>query len=138
MTELLRAINQVRAQARSCVSGGAVLPAVPALAWNTALANAAASHSADMAANNFFSHTGSKGSTMADRINAAGYLWWALAENIAAGNSTATATVNQWVGSQPHCEAMMSATYVDVGGSCMSNASSAYRYYWTIDLGRPR
>ncbi len=136
MTELLNAINAVRAQARSC--GGTSMPAAAALKWNSALANAAAVHSADMAAKDFASHTGSNGSTVADRINAAGYVWSAIAENIAGGNSGAAATVNQWVTSAPHCQAMMSATYVDVGGSCMSRAGSTYTYYWTIDLGRPR
>lgn len=136
MSELLDAINAVRAQARSC--GAGVLPAVPALSWSTALANAAAVHSADMASNNFFSHTGSGGSSFVDRINAAGYAWSAIAENIAAGNATAAATVNQWVNSPDHCNAMMSASYTQVGGSCMTNASATYRYYWTIDLGRPR
>ena len=136
MSELLNAVNVVRAQARSC--GGAVLPAVPALGWNNALANAAAAHSTDMASLNFFSHTSSNGALFSDRINAAGYLWSAIAENIAAGNSTAAATVDQWVNSPPHCQAMMSATYVELGGSCMFKAGTTYRYYWTIDLGRPR
>ena len=136
MTELLNAINAVRAQARSC--GAAAMPVAAAIRWNAALASAAAAHSADMAANNLFSHTGSDGSSLADRVNAAGYAWSAIAENIAAGNSTATATVSQWVDSAPHCQAMMSATYVEVGGSCMYKAGTAYGYYWTIDLGRPR
>ena len=136
MGDLLAAINTVRAQARSC--GGPTLPAVPALGWDRALADAAAGHSADMAANNFFSHTGSGGSTLSSRVNAAGYAWSAIAENIAAGNSTAAATVNQWVNSPGHCQAMMSATYVHVGGACMYNAGAQYRYYWTNDLGRPR
>ncbi|MFT4194899.1 CAP domain-containing protein [Ottowia sp.] len=135
MGDLLAAINAVRAQARSC--GSTAMPAASALSWNSALASAAAGHSADMAANNFFDHVGTGGSTLTSRVNAAGYAWSALAENIAAGNSTAAATVSQWVASPSHCQAMMSATYVHVGGSCMYNASATYRYYWTIDLGRP-
>ena len=135
MSELLSEINTVRATARIC--GTVSMPAASALSWNAALASAATVHSTDMAANNFFSHVGSNGSTFDQRITAAGYSWSAIAENIAAGNSTAAATVAQWVASAPHCQAMMSATYVDVGGSCMYNANSTYRYYWTIDLGKP-
>ena len=47
------------------------------------------------------------------------------------------ATVSQWVNSPGHCQAMMSATYVHVGGACRYNASTQYGYYWTIDLGKP-
>lgn len=136
MDQLLQEINGVRASARSC--GAISFPAASPLSWNAALASAAAAHSTDMAANNFFSHTGSGGSTLSSRVNAAGYSWTALAENIAAGNSTAAATVNQWVNSPAHCQAMMSASYVHLGGACRYNASSAYKYYWTIDLGSPR
>ena len=135
MNELLSAINAVRAVARSC--GGAAMPAAAALSWNVKLASAADAHSSDMATHNFFDHVGSGGSTLAQRVNAAGYSWQAIAENIAAGSSTATATVNQWVNSPGHCQAMMSATYVHVGGACRYNAGAQYGYYWTIDLGKP-
>jgi uncharacterized protein YkwD len=136
MDALLAEINAVRAQARSC--GGPLLPAAPPLVWSAALASAADGHSADMAAHDFFSHTGSGGSTLSSRVNATGYAWSNLAENIAAGSATAAATVGQWVNSSSHCQAMMSATYVEVGGACRYNASATYRYYWTIDLGKPR
>ena len=135
MNELLNVINAVRAVARSC--GGAAMPAAAALSWNVKLARAADAHSSDMATHNFFDHVGSGGSTLAQRVNAAGYSWQAIAENIAAGSSTATATVNQWVNSPGHCQAMMSATYVHVGGACRYNARAQYGYYWTIDLGTP-
>lgn len=140
MSELLSEINKWRAAGYVCstATGTIAMPAVSALSWNAALASAATVHSTDMAANNFFSHVGSNGSTFDQRITAAGYSWSAIAENIAAGNSTAAATVGQWLASSDgHCQAMMSATYVNVGGSCMYNASSTYRYYWTIDLGKP-
>ncbi len=43
------------------------------LAWSDQLANAAQAHSEDMAANGFQSHTGSDGSSPADRVQRAGY-----------------------------------------------------------------
>jgi uncharacterized protein YkwD len=43
------------------------------LAWNNALAQAAQSHSQDMATNGFQSHTGSDGSSPSDRVASAGY-----------------------------------------------------------------
>jgi uncharacterized protein YkwD len=45
----------------------------PPLAWNADLAQAAQSHSQDMATNQFQSHTGSDGSSPTQRIQSAGY-----------------------------------------------------------------
>jgi uncharacterized protein YkwD len=45
----------------------------PPLAWNADLAQAAQGHSQDMATNQFQSHTGSDGSSVGQRIQAAGY-----------------------------------------------------------------
>lgn len=114
------------------------MQAAPALNWHTALAQAAERHSLDMAANNHFSHTGTDGSSMNSRVTQAGYAWSGLAENIAAGNSTAEATVRQWLGSPQHCQSLMNPSYVHLGGACGYSAQAQYRYYWTINLGRPR
>ncbi len=59
----------------------------PPLAFHAALSNAARGHNNDMAANNFFSHTGSNGSQPGDRAVAAGYPGAALSvgENVSLG-----------------------------------------------------
>ncbi|MGC8640918.1 MAG: CAP domain-containing protein, partial [Isosphaeraceae bacterium] len=48
-------------------------PAKPPLAWNADLASAAQGHSNDMVANQYQSHTGSDGSSAAQRMQSAGY-----------------------------------------------------------------
>ena len=55
------------------------------LVADSRLQTAADIHSQDMALNNFFSHTGSDGSSVGDRISAQTYDWNMWAENIAAG-----------------------------------------------------
>ena len=61
----------------------ATYPARPPLAFNANLIAAARAHSQDMARNNFQGHTGSNGSSMVNRVEAAGYTGWnALAENV--------------------------------------------------------
>lgn len=134
MQELLAALNAARAQARSC--GDTQMPAAAPLRWNAALAQAAERQSRDMAAYNRVDHTGTDGSTLSTRVTDAGYAWSSLAENLAAGRPTATATVQQWLESPPHCKGMMDQRYVDVGGACAFR-TDGYRYYWTIDLGHP-
>lgn len=58
---------------------------LPPLTANAALTAAALAHSNDMATNNFFSHTGSDGSSPGQRISRAGYSYYTYGENIAAG-----------------------------------------------------
>ena len=94
---LLQQINAARAVARSC--GGTAMPAVAPLAWNDALFSAAARHSTDMAANNYFSHTGLDGRTASQRIAAEGYAWSWVGENIAAGQTSVSTVMNGWLAS---------------------------------------
>lgn len=70
-SSLLARVNQIRATGANCGSSG-TFGAAGALAWNTPLTQAAAGHSQDMVTNNFFSHTGSDGSTLGMRVTAAG------------------------------------------------------------------
>jgi len=134
--DALRIVNAKRAQGASCGTHGNFAPAA-ALAWNTALANAAYGHSRDMADHNFFSHTGSNGSSFDARISAAGYDWHAVAENIAAGPSSVQAVVDGWMASDGHCANLMSASYRDMGLACARNPASSYGIYWTLDLASP-
>ena len=130
---LLQQINDARASARSC--GAAVMPAVPALAWNDLLFSAAARHSRDMAQNDYFAHDSQDGRTPGQRIEAEGYLWRAFGENIAAGQLTVTEVMGDWLASPGHCSNLMSANVVNVGVSCVQQAGSTFGTYWTMDLG---
>ena len=92
-----------------------------------------------MVANNFFSHTGSNGSTLGDRATAAGYAWSSLGENIAAGQASVAEVVDGWMKSDGHCANLMNAGFRDIGVACVAgNANTTYRTYWTQDFGTPR
>jgi uncharacterized protein YkwD len=69
--EVLALVNAYRAAGASCGSEGSFPGALP-LAWNAPLTQASLVHSDDMAAANFFSHTGSDGSNAGQRATAAG------------------------------------------------------------------
>lgn len=133
--ELMTLINQARASSRLC--GNSVYPAVPALLWNSKLFDAAAAHTADMANQNYFSHTSLDGRSFGQRLAAAGYTGSSIAENIAAGQTTVADAMNTWLGSEGHCRNIMSASYTEVGMACVSNSTASYRTYWTMDLGHP-
>jgi len=136
--DMLTRVNQFRAAGASCGSHGVFAPAT-GLAWSAALSQAADAHSRDMVANNFFSHTGSDGSSAGQRITAAGYPWSAYGENIAAGQATVAEVVDGWMASDGHCANIMNAAFVDIGVVCLpGNTSTSYRSYWTMELGKSR
>ena len=133
--EMLGQINDARAQTRSCGSDSA--PAVAPLAWNCTLASVAEQHSADMADNNFFSHTGSDGSSIGTRLTNAGYNWRAAGENIAAGQSSVSEVMVAWLESPGHCENIMNSNFREVGAAMVENGNADYQRYWTQNFARP-
>ncbi len=134
-SEALALANRHRAAGASCGAQGS-FPAAPALAWNDALATASLVHSDDMMALNFFSHTGSNGSSAGQRATAAGYVWRTWGENIAAGQPTVANVMAGWMASPGHCANLMNARFRDIGLACVSGgAGNAYRSYWTMTLG---
>jgi uncharacterized protein YkwD len=136
--DMLAAVNAHRRTGASCGARGS-FPAVAELTWNANLAQAAAAHSEDMVTRNFFSHTGSSGSSVGDRATAAGYLWRSVGENIAAGQPDVAAVVDAWMKSDGHCANLMNSSYRDIGAACLAGTSNnTYRTYWTQNFGAAR
>lgn len=136
--QALARVNAYRAAGASCGASGTFPPA-PALAWNDALTQASVVHSDDMVARNFFSHTGSDGSSAGQRATAAGYVWSTWGENIAAGQQGVDSVMAAWLASPGHCANLMNARFRDIGLACVSGtASNSYRTYWTMTLGASR
>ena len=133
---LLDVINTLRSTPTMC--NGVAIPARPPLAWSNELGAAAQGHSNDMAANNYFDHTGLDGSNFDDRATAAGYAGFATGENIAAGSGTVDDVVNlNWVTSTAgHCEYLMTES-TEMGAGCGHNPNSTYTNYWTFQAGNP-
>ena len=118
----LTEINKACAVVRVC--GTKSYPAAPPLEAQRQARLMALAHSVDMATKNYFAHNSLDGRTPLTGINSTGYNWSAAVENIAAGNATAAATVQQWIGSSGHCANLMSRTYVDMGIGYGYNATA--------------
>ncbi|MEU8030120.1 CAP domain-containing protein [Streptomyces sp. NPDC049099] len=103
------------------------------LTLNTALTKAAQDHSADMAAHQTMSHTGSDGSAPGDRITAAGYDWSAYGENVAYGYSTADEVMAGWMSSPGHRANILNCSFQQIGVGLAQPGS-----YWTQDFGTAR
>jgi uncharacterized protein YkwD len=109
---------------------------VAALRLSAQLGRAAQSHAEDMANRNFFSHTGSNGSSMSDRVNQAGYSWQAVGENIYMGTSaTPRQAVTGWMNSPGHRRNILNSNYTEIG---FGVASRGRDVYYVQVFGRPR
>ena len=119
-----------------------------ALEFSAQLTAAASVHSQDMALHDLFSHTGSNGSTMISRVVATGYSYAQLAENLAAGPSTAEDVVAGWMNSPEHRANILNCDLRDLGVGYYvqlddqanvqlenGQLGGPYRYYWTQDFG---
>jgi len=113
----------------------------PPLTLNQQLVAAGQDHSDDMAFNDFFSHTGSDGSSPWERIQATGYEYSLAAENIAAGYSTPQAVVRAWMSSSGHRQNILNCDLQEIGvGYCnLENDAGRvnYHYYWTQVFASP-
>jgi uncharacterized protein YkwD len=135
---LLARVNQARAAGADCGSEGTFGPSA-AVTWNDRLTLAATGHSQDMQVNNYFSHTSLDGRTLSQRVDATGYAWTMLGENIAAGQTTVDSVMADWMASPGHCANIMRPEFVEMGVACVGGTSAnTYRTYWTMDFGRPR
>ncbi|PZO35894.1 MAG: CAP domain-containing protein [Pseudanabaena frigida] len=125
-TELLKLTNQERRKA-----------GLAPLRLSSQLSRAAQLHSTDMANNNYFSHTGRNGSSMADRTKATGYKYSFLGENLAAGRSTPEGTIRQWMNSAGHRANILNNKFTEIGFGYTYTPNSPYRHYWVQVFGTP-
>ncbi|MDR0904273.1 MAG: CAP domain-containing protein [Ruminococcus sp.] len=100
----------------------------PALKLSSELCNAADIRAKEIAQS--FSHTRPDGSSFYSVLDDIGYSGSrSSGENIAAGNSSAAATFNQWMNSQGHYENMMKSGYKYMGIG-FYQTSNGYKYHW--------
>jgi uncharacterized protein YkwD len=110
------------------------------LTMHPQLNQAALAHSEDMALNDFFAHEGSDGSSVTDRMEAAGYVnWWTAAENIAAGQTTPEEAMTAWMNSDGHRANILNCDFEDIGVGYYyhpdDGGSQVWYHYWTQVFG---
>ena len=135
--QVLDAVNAARATARRC--GSVDHPAAPAMTWHAQPEQAALGHAQYLQQNNLFSHTGANGSSVGQRLTAAGYAWSTVGENIAAGYPDVASVMKGWIDSPGHCANLMTGNFTHLGVVLVPGTSSnTYRTYWAMVLARPR
>jgi uncharacterized protein YkwD len=130
--DLINAVNAVRASYGLAPYG-----------ISSILMSAAQGHADYMAATGNVSHTGIGGSSVTDRLLAAGYplagdlsLGGFRAENITSGGEGASAqsAVNRWTGDALHLNTMISPNLTEIGAGVTVNGG---RTYFVIDCAQP-
>lgn len=117
---LLILVNQSRAE-----------EGLPSLVLNDALNRAALAHSADMEANDYFSHTGLNGSRFSTRSKDAGYTGSPRGENIAVGQRSVEAVHSAWMNSEGHRRNILNSSITEMG---LGHSGR----YWTQIFGTTR
>ncbi|MGH1359842.1 MAG: CAP domain-containing protein [Burkholderiaceae bacterium] len=134
--EAVQRITEARSVQRNC--GDTVMPAQIALVWDAKAELAAQGHSEWMQQTETFDHTGENDTSPGDRLTNAGYIWGAVAENIAAGYPSLQAVIDGWLNSPGHCRNIMSASVSEFAIALVNgNQSNTYSTYWTMLLADP-
>ncbi|WP_405805082.1 CAP domain-containing protein [Streptomyces sp. NBC_00210] len=105
------------------------------LSSNSKLTEAADDYSDVMARSGVMSHTGPDGSTMTSRVEAAGYQWSTLGENIARGQSDAAAVMDAWMHSPGHRANILNCSFKEIGIGVHFGDGGPW---WTQDFGASR
>lgn len=133
---MLNKMNAVRRSGFDCGSQGRFGPA-GLLSWNSTLALAAEVHARDMAERDFFSHTGSDGSSPAIRVDRVGYPWQLVGENLAyssPGYFDPVSVVEAWLGSPGHCANLLNPEFTQFGAAMVQGELE----YWTQVFATPQ
>jgi len=108
---------------------------VPPLKHNDLLKLAIQTHLEDMAVNDYFGHVSLDGRILTDRIDAVGYRWQAVGENIAAGYTLPETVLAGWMASSTHRSNVLSTRFRELGAAHVYVSGSPYGHYWGQDFG---
>jgi len=113
--EVIRLVNEQRAK-----------NGLKALTANWELSRVARYKSQDMADNRYFSHTSPTYGTPFQMIKAFGLSYRTAGENIAYGQRTPQAVMNDWMNSSGHRANILNGAYTQIGVGYVANG-----HYWT-------
>jgi uncharacterized protein YkwD len=109
---------------------------VSPLTWNGTLAEIAEDYACTMAAEDFFDHVHPvTGDGPAERAVSAGYEFFAIGENLAAGQTSAAEAVEGWMNSPGHRDNLLSPEWRETGLGVRRGGS--LRIYWVQQFGKP-
>ncbi|MER7660908.1 CAP domain-containing protein [Streptomyces sp. NPDC096193] len=127
--------NGAEAQVLALVNKERASAGCSPLTANAQLTEAADDYSDVMAASGVMSHTGPDGSTMTSRVEAAGYAWSTLGENIARGQADAASVMDSWMNSPGHRANILNCSFKEIGVGVHVGDGGPW---WTQNFGARR
>ncbi|MDP4033619.1 MAG: CAP domain-containing protein [Pseudorhodobacter sp.] len=124
--QIAQLVNLVNAERR--VNG------LPALRPSAKLAQVAHAHACDNAAHSSYSHVGSDGSDLKQRLRRGGYGLRVAAENTGFGFDTPERAMNFWMNSPHHRANILLKGITEIGIGLVDGSRPA----WVMNLARPR
>lgn len=103
----------------------------------TRLTGAAQAHAEAMAASGQLSHDTASGGSLESRLQAVGYAYLRVVENIASGQPTAEMVVADWMASTGHRGNLLNPEVTQLGVGYGFRTGDRYQHYWTVLLARP-
>lgn len=128
-SKMLNLVNNARRSGYQC--GEKWYAPAKKLKWNDQLEAAAREHSQDMLENNFFSHKGSNGLYLNDRLYTQHYFWKACGENVAYGMLYEDEMMKELLNSAGHCVNIMNPDFTEMGVWVSG-------LYWTQVFAKPQ
>jgi uncharacterized protein YkwD len=103
------------------------------LTASAALARSAQQYAKKLAADGDFSHA--DGSQLSDRVRSAGFTYRVVGENLALGQRSPAAVIQDWMHSAGHRRNLLDADFTEVGAGVATRSDG--QVVWCLDFGRP-
>ncbi len=112
---------------------------LPRLRPHPALDRAAQRYAEQMRDEGFYGHRAPDGSTVLERVKAAGYRPRRAGENLADGPETPAQAMAGWMESRDHRNNILSRRFTEIGlGVTTGEADGEPRVFWVLCFGLPR
>jgi uncharacterized protein YkwD len=111
------------------------------LAWDGSLAAAAHKHAQDLITNGRFSHDGTDGSDVGERVSREPGSWTMVGENLAKGMTSAPEAISAWLESPGHRANLLRAEFTHAGAAVLPlprRLGFAHGFMWVQVYGSPR
>ena len=104
---------------------------------NTRLNEASRVHARDLGQAGIISHTGTDGSSHADRVQRQGYYFTLAAENVASGQKSWEKVFEAWQKSPGHNKNLLLEEVTDFGIALVYEPDTTYQTYWAMLVATP-
>ena len=127
--EVIAAVNMNRSMGGTC--GAMSFPAGTAsLTVSSELREAARCHALDMMKRDYFDSASPEGDRVGERVQATGYSYSSVGQDIGAGRATSALQIESWLGREGSCVHMLDPKFDEIGVGYAFGEMSMYKHYW--------